>query len=88
MNGFSISYFDGRFGFQRPVIVTGRKAQPSKHRTCPEKCADLGHPGVTYNPLCGRTWCLCGEVTYEEPPLTVEQHLACCNGPLTEPTNP
>jgi hypothetical protein len=56
-----------------------------RYRTCPERCAAAGHPGVTYNPLCGRTWCLCGERIYTETPLTVDEHLACCNGPLTEP---
>lgn len=44
-------------GMTRPV------QQPDTWRTCPEKCADHGHPGVTYNPWADRTWCLCGQVT-------------------------
>lgn len=66
--------------------VTGRVAQSSGYRTCPEKCADMGHPGVTWNPLYDKTWCLCGEHTYDGKEPTVDEHLACCRGPLTEPT--
>lgn len=50
-----------------------------------ERCASLGHPGVTFNPLYGpdgTTWCLCGEASYPGRPDTVDQHLACCCGPL------
>lgn len=56
-----------------------------RYRTRPDRCAGMGHPGVTYNPLYDRTWCLCGEKIYDGQPATVDQHLACCNGPLTEP---
>ncbi|HVX57389.1 MAG TPA: hypothetical protein VHA37_06680 [Candidatus Saccharimonadales bacterium] len=48
----------------------------------PARCADLGHPGVTYNPGEDKTWCLCGQVTYPGKPAMVDQHLACCGGPL------
>ena len=66
--------------------MTARIAQPSAYRTCPGKCADMGHPGVTWNPLHNRTWCLCGAHTYDGQPASVDQHLACCHGPLTAPT--
>lgn len=52
-----------------------------RHRKRPDLCADHGHPGVTYNPWEGRTWCLCGDATYEGNTFT---HAACCDGPLTE----
>lgn len=48
-------------------------------------CAEFGHPGVTFNPsqgVHGTTWCLCGENSYPGRPDTVDQHLACCGGPL------
>lgn len=54
------------------------------HRTRPELCAQHGHPGVTWNPWEDRTWCLCGKHTYKGRAATVDQHLACCDGPLTE----
>jgi hypothetical protein len=56
----------------------------SADQTNPAKCPTLNHPGVTYNPLCDRTWCLCGKHTYPGRPATVDQHLACCGGPLTK----
>lgn len=59
-------------------------ALPARHRTCPEKCAGLGHPGVTFNPWALTTWCLCGQHTYPGRPTTADDHLACCGGPLTE----
>lgn len=46
------------------------------------ECAELGHPGVTFNDWLDRTWCLCGEASYPGRPDTVDQHLACCGGPL------
>lgn len=46
-------------------------------------CADMNHPGVTHNPLYNRTWCLCGAVIYKGRPDTVDEHLACCGGPLS-----
>lgn len=52
-------------------------------RTCPEKCADYGHPGVTYNPWQDRTWCLCGQVIRDGNQFDT-RHMACCDGPLTE----
>lgn len=48
-------------------------------------CAEMGHPGVTYNPMQGpngKTWCLCGQVTYPGRTADVDRHLACCGGPL------
>ena len=68
------------------VVRHGESAPPppDARRTTPERCADLGHPGVTYNPWRDRTWCLCGLCTYEGRPPSVDGHLACCGGPLTE----
>ena len=48
-----------------------------------ELCADMGHPGVTWNEWLNTTWCLCGNVTYPGREPTVDQHLACCGGPLS-----
>lgn len=48
-----------------------------------ELCADVGHPGVTYNEWENRTWCICGLVIYRGRPSTVDEHLACCGGPLS-----
>jgi len=31
----------------------------------PDLCEGEGHPGVTYNPLTDKTWCLCGERVYK-----------------------
>lgn len=45
-------------------------------------CASLGHPGVTYNPWLNVTFCLCGKRFYDGRPATVDQHVACCGGPL------
>lgn len=45
-------------------------------------CADMGHPGVTYNPNEDKTWCLCGIRVYPGRTASVDQHLACCGGPL------
>lgn len=50
-----------------------------------QDCTELGHPGVTFNPLYrpdGTTWCLCGATSYPGRPATVDEHLACCGGPL------
>lgn len=58
---------------------------PNYYRTRPDRCAEHNHPGVTFNPLMNRTWCLCGERRYEGRPTSVDEHLACCHGPLTEP---
>lgn len=58
---------------------------PSKRRTTPELCPYFLHPGVTYNQWLEQTWCLCGAKRY--PGNTVRNHLACCEGALTEPTN-
>lgn len=44
-------------------------------------CADMDHPGVTYNPWLDRTWCLCGARTYPGDAVT-HPHVACCGGPL------
>lgn len=53
------------------------------YRTCPEKCADYNHPGVTYNPWHDRTWCICGDVIRDGNQVIVP-HAACCGGVLTE----
>lgn len=45
-------------------------------------CADAGHPGVTFNEWLDRTWCLCGATSYPGRPASVDEHLACCGGPL------
>ena len=45
-------------------------------------CASLGHPGVTYNPGMDHTRCLCGARVYDGRPTSVDEHLACCGGPL------
>ena len=63
--------------------VTGRKPQRSAHRTTPERCAELGHPGVTYNSWHDVTACLCG-ARWQEGNQAVP-HIACCGGPLSEP---
>lgn len=47
----------------------------------PDLCAEYGHPGVTWNPWIGRTWCLCGTHTY---PGNQHTHAACCGGPLED----
>ena len=57
---------------------------PARHRTRPDLCAGHDHPGVTYNAGLDRTWCLCGQRTRPGRPTTVDDHLACCSGPLTE----
>ncbi|WP_159067398.1 hypothetical protein [Gordonia iterans] len=57
---------------------------PARHRTRPDLCPSLDHPGVTYNAREDRTWCLCGHRTYPGRATTVDQHLACCGGPLTQ----
>lgn len=59
-----------------------------RYRTRPDLCAGLGHPGVTYNPLTDQTFCLCGEVIVDGRAASVDEHLACCHGPLTEPVVP
>lgn len=48
----------------------------------PARCAAAGHPGVTFNPLDNETYCLCGRRFYPGRPTTVDQHIACCGGPL------
>lgn len=47
----------------------------------PDLCADLDHPGCTYNPIQGKTWCLCGDVIYDGDQAV--QCLSCCGGPLS-----
>ena len=51
-------------------------------------CASLNHPGVTHNPLLDRTWCQCGDRQCDGRPDTVDQHLACCGGPLDRHKEP
>ena len=34
-------------------------------------CAEMGHPGTTYNPWSDTTWCACGWVTYADRPRAV-----------------
>ena len=58
---------------------------PDSTRAGAFDCSELGHPGVTFNPLYGpdgTTWRLCGEASYPGRPDTVDQHLACCGGTL------
>lgn len=68
------------------VVRHGESDPPplDARRTAPERCAGRGHPGVTHNPWHDRTWCLCGLHTYKGRPSTVDDHLTCCGGPLTE----
>ena len=42
-------------------------------------CAQLGHPGATYNPLLDKTWCACGQVIRDGDHF---EHVTCCGGPL------
>jgi hypothetical protein len=42
-------------------------------------CAEMSHPGATYNPWMERTWCACGGATYDGDQSS---HVACCGGPL------
>ena len=44
-------------------------------------CASRGHPGCTFNPWYGTTWCRCGEVTY--PGDAVNFDLTRNLGPLS-----
>lgn len=67
------------------ALSTAAAAGPLRYRTRPDLCATHGHPGVTFNPLHDYTSCLCGERRYEGCPPSVDLHLACCHGPLTEP---
>ena len=59
--------------------MTGRQMVPFPTRKRPDLCAEHGHPGVTFNPWMGKTWCLCGEIVREGDSAT---HAACCGGPL------
>ena len=43
------------------------------------KCAELGHPGATFNPWLNKTWCMCGTVVRDG---NHHQHVTCCGGPL------
>lgn len=50
----------------RAIGVVGHGvSSPATWRYMPEKCADHGHPGNTYNPWQDRTWCLCGETVVD-----------------------
>jgi hypothetical protein len=40
-----------------------------------EWCVERDHPGTTYNPLMGKTWCACGEVVTDGDTAT---HDLCC----------
>lgn len=44
-----------------------------------QTCAQLGHPGATYNPLMDKTWCACGAVIRDGDHF---EHVTCCGGPL------
>lgn len=53
------------------------------HMTLEERdsrCVELHHPGVTYNPWEGKTWCACGAVVVAGD--TATHGVACCRGPL------
>lgn len=54
------------------------QAVMARQRLCPT----LDHPGVTYNPWLGKTWCLCGAVIRDGNHVA-EPHVACCGGPLS-----
>lgn len=43
-----------------------------------QTCADLGHPGATYNPQMDKTWCACGQVIRDGNHF---EHVTCCGGP-------
>ena len=55
---------------------------PATWRYMPEKCADHGHPGHTYNERMGRTWCLCGEKVVDGN--TVDFAYLGKDGPLSQ----
>jgi hypothetical protein len=44
-------------------------------------CVARSHPGTTFNPLMGKTWCACGEFITDGDTAT---HDLCCGGFLGE----
>lgn len=50
-----------------------------------QRCAEMGHPGTTYNPWSDTTWCACGWAVYPGVGPDAHKHLACCGGPLDIP---
>jgi hypothetical protein len=77
-NGLNESTTRGGFG----VVGLGVRPNGPMKRKRVELCAEMGHPGCTYNVALERTWCLCGEVQTEGD--TSVPHIACCGGPLEE----
>lgn len=75
-----MSGWTGGFG----VVGLGDPGKPATHRTRPDLCAGMGHPGATYNAAMNKTWCLCGASITDGD--TAVPHIACCDGPLTERT--
>ncbi len=72
----------GGFG----VVGLGVPGAVSRHRTRPDLCEGLGHPGATYNVRMDMTWCLCGASIADGN--TAVPHIACCGGPLTSAAVP
>ena len=69
------------------VVGHGIGGDKEPHTRHPERCADHGHPGNTYNPWLDKTWCCCGEVirdgnTIKWPkPTQCGGALSTCNHP-------
>ena len=64
-------------------VVGHGVSTPATWRYTPERCADHGHPGSTYNPQMDRTWCLCGEKVVDGD--TVDFQYLGKDGLLAEP---
>ena len=62
-----------------------RTTHRPKHVTHPERCADHGHPGVTYHPWHDVTACLCG-VRWQTGDRVVWPKADGCGGPLADCT--
>lgn len=73
----------GGFG----VVGVGDPGSPSPHRTRPDLCAEHGHPGDTFNPWEGATWCLCGDVVRAGHHVVLPK-ASTCGGPLVECRHP
>ncbi|SDJ07436.1 hypothetical protein SAMN05444157_1599 [Frankineae bacterium MT45] len=70
--GVPLDEIDPASGHSSPGALAAARATESRHR---EWCADRGHPGTTYNPLMGLTWCACGLVITVGDTAT---HDLCC----------
>lgn len=69
------------------VAAPGLVGDPGPHQHRPARCADHGHPGVTYHPQMDRTWCLCGVVVRDGNTVTWPKADGC-HGPLTDCAHP